>query len=99
MIRFPITKAKLEADIKATNATWFDDAQDVLDALPSPPKSSDFKPLWSKIKQLYIDLQNSKCCFCEKPLEGKIEQDVEHFRPKAELSPGRCRLNWPPKKT
>jgi hypothetical protein len=85
MIRYAVTKAKLEADITATNANWFADAAAVLAGLPTPPASSDFKPLWSKIKQLYIDLQNSKCCFCEKPLEGKIEQDVEHFRPKAEV--------------
>ena len=29
----------------------------------------------------------SKCAFCEKPLEGRIEQDVEHFRPKCEVRP------------
>jgi hypothetical protein len=57
----------------------------VLSQLPNPPKSSDFKPLWSKIKGVYIGLQNSKCGFCEKPLEGSIEQDVEHFRPKSEV--------------
>ena len=85
MIRCAVTKAKLDADITATNTTWFADAAAVLAGLPVPPASSDFKPLWTKIKQLYIDLQNSKCCFCEKPLEGKIEQDVEHFRPKAEV--------------
>ena len=42
--------------------------------IPNPPKSSDFKPLWSVIKQIYIDLQNSKCCFCEKPLEISVER-------------------------
>ena len=87
MIRYAITKATLDADITTTNASWFADAAAVLAGLPAPPASKDFKPLWSKIKQLYIDLQNSKCCFCEKPLEGKIEQDVEHFRPKAEVKP------------
>jgi hypothetical protein len=87
MIRYEVTKAKLHADINATDESWFADTTVVLASLPNPPKSSDFKPLWSNIKQLYIDLQNSKCCFCEKPLEGKIEQDVEHFRPKAEVKP------------
>lgn len=86
MIRHAITKAKLEAAITATSPTWFEDAAAIQEALPDQPASSDFKPLWSKIKQLYISLQNSKCCFCEKPLEGKIEQDVEHFRPKAEVT-------------
>jgi hypothetical protein len=87
MIRYEVTRAKLNADVTALDASWFDDTAAVLASLPDPPKSSDFKPLWSNIKQLYIDLQNSKCCFCEKPLEGMIEQDVEHFRPKAEVKP------------
>ena len=83
MIRYSITRAKLDAAITSTSATWFADTAAVVAALPANPASSDFKPFWSKIKQIYIDLQNSKCCFCEKPLEAKIEQDVEHFRPKA----------------
>ena len=45
-----------------------------------------FPSLWSETKQVYIELQHSKCAFCEKPLEGRIEQDVEHFRPKGEVS-------------
>lgn len=89
MIRCAVTKAKLDADITATNATWFADAAAVLAGLPAVPASTDFTSLWTKIKQLYIDLQNSKCCFCEKPLEGKIEQDVEHFRPKTVVKPWR----------
>lgn len=86
MIRYSISRAQLHGQIDATNPSWFNDAATVLAGLPATPASSDFKPLWSKIKQIYIDLQHSKCCFCEKPLEGKIEQDVEHFRPKAQVS-------------
>jgi hypothetical protein len=69
------------------DSNWFAGTAAVLAGLPNPPKSSDFKPLWTRIKGVYIELQHSKCCFCEKPLEGKIEQDVEHFRPKAEVRP------------
>lgn len=83
MIRLMITPAKLRADILKLKPSFFGDAKNVLAALSKPPKSKEFKSLWSDIKQIYIDLQHSKCCFCEKPLEGKIEQDVEHFRPKA----------------
>lgn len=87
MIQYPISKTKLHAEITKTDANWFTNTANVLAGLPANPASSDFKPLWSKIKQVYIDLQCSKCCFCEKPLEGKIEQDVEHFRPKAAVKP------------
>lgn len=87
MIRYPVTLDELRRQIDAVDENWFDAAAAVIADLPDPPRSSDFKPLWSKIKGLYIQLQNSKCCFCEKPLEGNIEQDVEHFRPKAEVKP------------
>lgn len=87
MIRYSITKTKLYAAISGVDAMWFTNATNVLAGLPKTPSTSDFIPLWSKIKQIYIDLQFSKCCFCEKPLEGRIEQDVEHFRPKAKVQP------------
>ena len=85
MIRYRISLAKLREAIEQADANWFRDATKVLAGLPATPASSDFVPLWGKIKTIYIDLQCSKCCFCEKPLEGKIEQDVEHFRPKTEV--------------
>lgn len=87
MIRYVITLAKLRTAISTVDANWFANASAVLGRLPDPPKSSDFKPLWSRIKGIYMTLQHEKCCFCEKPLEGKVEQDVEHFRPKAEVKP------------
>ncbi len=87
MIRYVITPAKLRTAISTADANWFANAAAVLARLPDPPKSSDFKPLWSRIKDIYITLQHEKCCFCEKQLEGKVEQDVEHFRPKAEVKP------------
>jgi hypothetical protein len=85
MIRYPITLAKIKTLITDMKATWFDRTHEALDALPTKPRSSDFRTLWSEVKDVYIELQHSKCAFCEKPLEGRIEQDVEHFRPKAEV--------------
>ncbi len=87
MIRYAVSEAELRSAITEVDKKWFTNTAAVIARLPSPPESSDFKPLWSKIKGIYIEMQNSKCCFCEKPLEGKIEQDVEHFRPKAEVKP------------
>lgn len=86
MIRTPVDPADLKVAILKIRSTFFDDAKEVLAKLSNPPQGKEFKPLWSDIKQIYIDLQHSKCCFCEKPLEGKIEQDVEHFRPKAAVT-------------
>ncbi len=87
MIRYTISAAKLRRAIEIAAANWFADADAALGCLPASPKSSDFKPIWTRIKSVFIDLQHLKCCFCEKPLEGTIEQDVEHFRPKAEVKP------------
>lgn len=85
MIRFPITEKQLTASILATDPNWFTKTAAVKKALPANPVSKEFKSLWGSIKQVYVDLQGGKCCFCEKPLEGKGEFDVEHFRPKADL--------------
>lgn len=59
-------------------------------------KFDEGAPSWSDVKPVYMRLQSYKCIFCERPLggevAGKIEQDVEHFRPKNALKP------WPKKK-
>jgi hypothetical protein len=86
MIRYACELQELKDQITALKPTWFDRAKAVLDGLSDEPASSDFTGLWSEIKDLYVTLQHSKCAFCEKPLEGRIEQDVEHFRPKAAVS-------------
>ena len=48
---------------------------------------------WSSIKTAYINLQYSKCIYCEKPLAigrgENIDYDMEHYRPKSRVEP------WP----
>src|SRR5262249_26286003 len=75
--------------VRKKKPSWFDAAKAALAALPNPPRSSDFKELWGEVKGIYIQKQGSRCCFCETALEGDINHDVEHFRPKAEVKP------WP----
>ncbi len=55
--------------------------------LPAKPTSKQFVSLWSDIKEIYIRLQNSKCIYCETLIEGDISNDIEHYRPKAKVSP------------
>ena len=86
MIRYPMTLDDLKDKITALKPTWFDRTKAVTAGLSDEPKSSDFTGLWSEVKDLYIQLQHSKCVFCEQPLEGRITQDVEHFRPKAAVA-------------
>lgn len=87
MIRYPTTLASLRSQIERAHPTWFKRAVAILGKLPPRPRSEDFREIWREIKQVYMSLQHSKCAFCEKPLEGSIEQDLEHFRPKAEVHP------------
>jgi hypothetical protein len=85
VIRYALSEAELRARIEREKPGWLDRAegQTVKNATVAEP---EFPPLWSEIKHVYIDLQHSKCAFCEKPLEGRIEQDVEHFRPKGKVT-------------
>ncbi len=85
MIRYVLSEADLRTRIEAERPGWLAraKAQTMDNAAAEEP---DFPPLWSEIKQVYINLQHSKCAFCEKLLEGRVEQDVEHFRPKGKVT-------------
>ncbi len=95
MIRYPITQADLEARVDAAKSDWRTRADERTTAFKAacaysePPKS-----FWSEIKGVFIELQGEgKCAFCERSLEsnryGKVEHDVEHFRPKKSVKPWR----------
>lgn len=95
MIRYRITHDELIAAIDDLSGTWFDRADERtavyadLGRYVTPPSS-----IWNQVKRAYMDLQGSKCGFCERRLEqsafGNVEHDVEHFRPKASVEA------WPP---
>jgi hypothetical protein len=57
---------------------------------------NESSPIWSEIKDAFLDLQHGKCAYCERKLGGKSynrgEYDVEHFRPKSNIG------QWPTKK-
>jgi 5-methylcytosine-specific restriction endonuclease McrA len=86
MIRHFVTPERLRASILNQDAKWFEKAKDVVKSLPPVPTSTQFKSLWSDIKQVWIDLQGSKCMYCETLIEGAVSNDIEHFRPKAEVA-------------
>lgn len=88
MIRYSVTKAKLEEDIEKQCPGWLQETAERTKVFRSKGRyDEEKKPLWSKVKIVYMRLQGEcKCAYCERKLEstdfGKIEQDVEHFRPK-----------------
>ncbi|MFU8805111.1 MAG: hypothetical protein ACNA8W_14955 [Bradymonadaceae bacterium] len=75
--------------IDAERATWLPRAEQATQALfiNGPEKPSG--PNWTEIKGVFMEIQHSKCIFCERGLTGiaygKIEHDVEHFRPKGSV--------------
>ena len=87
MIRHIISRKDLRERIQRTDPTWYAQAAATLAELPANPTSKQFVSLWSDIKSVYIELQGSKCIYCETLIEGNISNDIEHFRPKARVAP------------
>jgi hypothetical protein len=95
MIRYPITASELNQQIEAEKSGWLEEAREL--TLHPYKDNGDLKSgKWSQIKAVYMRLQHSKCGYCERVFEseryGKIEHDVEHFRPKNEVT------KWPTRK-
>lgn len=44
--------------------------------------NKDIPDYWKRVKNILRELQNGKCCFCERVRDERRESDVEHFRPK-----------------
>ncbi len=55
------------------------------DSTGSPAKP-DFDDLWSKYKGEFAAIQHGKCGYCEMSVIGAGFGDVEHYRPKGEVS-------------
>lgn len=86
MIQHKITPAQLKSRILARDPEWFAKVKKITASLPARPSSKHFPSLWTDIKQVWMDLQGSKCMYCETLIEGTIANDVEHFRPKAKVA-------------
>lgn len=86
MIRIPVTLAELADLITAESATWLERAAERTDEFAQAGAYNESSSIWSQVKGVYMTLQHSKCAYCERQLEdpeyGKIEHDIEHYRPK-----------------
>ena len=106
MISYRISEQDLLDKIDAHDPGWRAKAKFATDTcaaageyvaeIPKNPatgaKGRKLEGLWSDIKDVFMDLQFDKCCYCERKLAskkfGKIEHDIEHFRPKSRVK------NW-----
>lgn len=52
------------------------------------PTSDQFDRLWGKedVRRALWAMQHGKCAYCERLRADRIESDIEHFRPKAEVT-------------
>jgi hypothetical protein len=85
MIRYPITSAELEAAIEQEKCGWLAKAKNKTATFRAAKNFNepDGKNSWGEIKPVFMRLQHNKCAFCDRLLSaGRIEHDVEHFRPK-----------------
>ena len=93
MIGYPISQIDLEERIEDESPGWLRKAADRTRKFREKGYYEEKSSIWSKAKSVYMKLQgNCKCAYCERKLEsvdyGRIEQDVEHFRPKGKVT------NW-----
>lgn len=102
MIRFAVSETELQQRIEAEAAGWLKKALTKAKAANASGHVGEGDGIWSEIKGVYMELQGFKCMYCEKPMpkpdderdgaSGKVEYDVEHFRPKNRVTA------WPPAK-
>ena len=91
MVAYRISPGDLEQRIEAHAPGWLAKAKTRTDGFRTAGKYAEASTIWSQVKAVYITLQQGKCIYCERKLEsiqrgGLIEQDVEHFRPKGNVS-------------
>jgi hypothetical protein len=89
MIRYAADLEEIRNKIKKQSPGWLVDATRKTAKFRKARRYSEKSSSWSKIKLVYMELQHAKCGYCERKLEsgasGKIEWDVEHYRPKGEV--------------
>lgn len=96
MISYRISEAELIRRVDAAKASWRARAGEATEACRVAGKyvvknaaGRETEGLWSEIKEVFMKLQHDKCCYCERKLAsakyGKIEHDIEHYRPKSRV--------------
>jgi hypothetical protein len=94
MIRYDHDIVLIEAAVDAIAPQWRKEAEKRTKRFAKNKRFKEASSIWSKVKPVFMQLQHSKCAYCERQLEsiefGRIEHDLEHFRPKSNVK------FWPP---
>ena len=93
-----LTLERLEELVDEHKASWRGRAQNKLDDFRILEKYEESSSIWSEIKAIFMRIQSYKCAYCERALEpeeiGKVEHDVEHFRPKGSVKKWNSDVDW-----
>lgn len=96
MIGYPIQADEIRNRIASCFPGWLEQAKQKTDHFRQIRKYQEKSSSWSKIKPVFMAIQHNKCAYCERRLEGqpygRIEHDIEHFRPKNAIR------KWPTRK-
>jgi hypothetical protein len=90
MIRYRISETKLKQMIELEAPGWLERARIRTESFRRAKRYYEDNSIWAEVKTVYMRVQgDGKCAYCEREMEsedyGRIEQDVEHFRPKARV--------------
>ena len=95
MIAYDCDIERLKAAVDVLQPSWQTKAKVRAKEIARKKKFEEASSIWSEVKEVFIELQHRKCVFCERQFEsqeyGRIEHDLEHFRPKSSVKP------WPPR--
>ncbi len=90
MIQYLISQQELEQQLEQEHPGWLDRAAKRIEKFERLGYYEESSSIWSEIKVVYMRIQHGKCAYCERQLEaeeyGRIEYDIEHFRPKRKVS-------------
>jgi hypothetical protein len=93
VIRYQISRDAMERLINAVIPSWLARASNRTNQFIAAGEYGETSSIWGEVKTIYMDLQHNKCAYCERVLEdkeyGKIEHDMEHYRPKSSVQ------SWP----
>jgi hypothetical protein len=89
MIRYAKEREEIEAAIRKIAPKWLNEAKSRTAKFKKAGTYKEKSSIWAQIKPVFMEIQHAKCAYCERSLEsgteGKIEWDVEHFRPKSKV--------------
>lgn len=90
MIRYSYDANEVAQQVAAIDANWAKKARKRTQTFIDEGRYEESSSIWSTVKPVFMTLQNNKCVFCERLFEspdyGKIEFDLEHFRPKSNVA-------------